>query len=133
TVLLSTHVMQEVEATCTRLVIINRGKLVAEGSVAELAAGRETGSTYVVEIEGTGAAESLGGLPGVQVTATEPVDGRLRVRLAARGGEELRPQIFALARDRGWVLWELHRERASLEQVFRQLTADSASAGETIQ
>src|SRR5690606_36304031 len=92
TVLLSTHVMQEVEATCTRLVIINRGKLVAEGSVAELAAGRETGSTDVVEIEGTGAAESLGGLPGVQVPAAEPVDGRLRVRLAARGGEELRPQ-----------------------------------------
>jgi ABC-2 type transport system ATP-binding protein len=123
TVLLSTHVMQEVEATCTRLVIINRGRLVADGGVADLLAGQADVSTYVVEAEGAGIAESLAALPGVDSHSVEPADGRVRVRIAARG-DELRPRIYTLARERGWILWELHRERASLEQLFHQLTAE---------
>ena len=121
TILLSTHVMQEVEATCTRLLIINKGKLVADGSVASLLAGSGL-ATYVVEVRGDGAAAALATLPGVRQHTTEAVDGRVRVRLAAAGEEDLRPHIFSMARDRGWTLWELHRERASLEQLFRQLT-----------
>jgi hypothetical protein len=49
----------------------------------------------------------------------------MRVTIEAAGDHELRPEIFALARDRGWTLWELHRERASLEQLFRSLTAEA--------
>jgi hypothetical protein len=45
------------------------------------------------------------------------------VRLDVSGDEELRPRIFRAASERGWVLWELHRERASLEQLFQELTA----------
>jgi len=123
TILLSTHVMQEVEATCTRLLIINKGKLVADGSVASLLAGSGL-ATYVVEVQGDGAATALATLPGVRQHTTETVDGRVRVRLAAAGEKDLRPRIFSMARDRGWTLWELHRERASLEQLFRQLTTD---------
>jgi ABC-2 type transport system ATP-binding protein len=52
------------------------------------------------------------------------VNGRVRVTLEAGDELELRPEIFAVARDRGWTLWELHRERASLEQLFRSLTAE---------
>ena len=73
--------------------------------------------------------EALAALPGVDRHESEPVNGRVRVRLAVRGdAEELRPRIFALARDHGWTLWELHRERASLEDVFRQLTSESPAA-----
>jgi len=129
TVLLSTHVMQEVEATCSRLLIINRGRLAAEGTVGQLIAGDTGLSQYSVEAEGHGVVEALAALPGVDRHESEPVDGRVRVRLAARGdAEELRPRIFGLARDHGWTLWELHRERASLEDVFRQLTAESPAA-----
>ncbi|MGD8276664.1 MAG: ATP-binding cassette domain-containing protein [Gemmatimonadota bacterium] len=129
TVLLSTHVMQEVEATCSRLLIINRGRLAAEGTVGQLIAGDTGLSQYSVEAEGEGVSEALAALPGVDRHESEPVDGRVRVRLAARGdAEELRPRIFALARDRGWTLWELHRERASLEDVFRQLTSEAPPA-----
>ena len=55
----------------------------------------------------------------------------MRVMLDVQSGEDLRPRIFELARDRNWTLWELHRERASLEQVFRNLTANGggSSAG----
>jgi ABC-2 type transport system ATP-binding protein len=128
TVLLSTHVMQEVEATCSRLLIISRGKLVAAGTVSELLAGERDVSKYTVEAEGQGVAAALAALPGVDSHQTESVDGRVRVRLAVRGNEEMRPRIFQLARDRDWTLWELHRERASLEDVFRDLTMESVPA-----
>jgi ABC-2 type transport system ATP-binding protein len=128
TVLLSTHVMQEVEATCSRLIILSKGKLAAQGSVQELLSGRAGGVRYVVEAEGEGVAEGLAGLPGVASHTSEPVDGRMRVSLAADGEAELRPAVFQLARDRGWTLWELHRERASLEQVFRNLTSEPDAA-----
>ncbi len=124
--LLSTHVMQEVEATCSRLVIISQGRLAADGSVQDLLASRTSGARYVVEAEGDGVAEALGGLEGVSSTEVEPVNGRVRVRLKAKGDAELRPEIFRVASARGWTLWELHRERASLEQVFRSLTAEGA-------
>ena len=128
TVLLSTHVMQEVEATCSRLVILSRGRLAAEGSVQTLLASKTGGARYVVEAEGAGVAESLAGLPGVLSHRAEAVHGRTLVTLDAQGDVELRPEIFALARDRGWTLWELHRERASLEQLFRSLTAEAPAA-----
>ena len=130
TVLLSTHVMQEVEATCSRLVILTQGKLAAEGSVQELLAARTGGARYVVEAEGSGVAESLGSLRGVTAHRAQAVDGRTRVTLDAGDERELRPEIFAMARDRGWTLWELHRERASLEQMFRSLTAAGVAAEE---
>ena len=125
TVILSTHVMQEVEATCDRLLIISKGAIAADGTVAELMdAGRDI-SRYTVEAAGDGVAEALRGLPGVADHAAEPVNGRIRVHLETTGEQELRPEIFRLATERGWVLWELHRERATLEQVFRELTMDS--------
>jgi ABC-2 type transport system ATP-binding protein len=129
TVLLSTHVMQEVEATCSRLVILSRGRLAAEGSVQDLLSKRSAGARYVVEADGQGVAEALAGLSGVTGHRTEEHEGRTRVELDAGGVDELRPEIFRLARDRGWTLWELHRERASLEQIFRDLTAEAGPAG----
>ena len=124
TVLLSTHVMQEVEATCSRLVILRQGRLAAEGGVRELIANRSGGARYRVEAAGDGVVAALAGLPGVTGHHAEEVEGRMRVRLDAADGVELRPDVFAMARDRGWTLWELHREKASLEQLFRSLTAD---------
>ena len=128
TVLLSTHVMQEVEATCSRLVILSQGRLAATGSVQELLASRSGGVRYVVEAEGQGVAEALASLGGVTAHTAEPVNGRVRVQLDAGDDGELRPEIFRMARDRGWTLWELHRERASLEQLFRRLTTESPDA-----
>jgi len=129
TVLLSTHVMQEVEATCSRLVILSRGRLAAEGSVQDLLASRTGGARYVVEAAGEDVAATLATLPGVTGHSAEDVQGRARVHLEVAGDQELRPEIFGMARDRGWTLWELHRERASLEQLFRTLTAEALDKG----
>jgi ABC-2 type transport system ATP-binding protein len=121
--------MQEVEATCTRLIIINRGKAVADGSVSSLRAGQQGAAAYMVEGQGDGFAAGMAALPGVRHHISEPVEGRIRVRLTAGGSDDLRPQIFGLARDRHWTLWELHRERASLEELFRQLTTGESGEG----
>ncbi len=124
TILLSTHVMQEVEATCSRLLILNRGRLAAEGSVQDLLARRTGAAQYIVELEGEGAEASLQQLAGVLSHRSEVVNGRIRISLEVSGEHELRPTIFSLAKERGWLLWELHRERVSLEQVFRDLTRE---------
>ena len=128
TVLLSTHVMQEVEATCQRLLIIAGGRLVADGTVADLAADRTGGAHYLVEAEGDGVPETLAALEGVSNASAEMRNGRASVRLEVASGAELRPTISQLANSRGWVLWELHREQVNLERVFRTLTADGESA-----
>ncbi|MEO8448645.1 MAG: ATP-binding cassette domain-containing protein [Gemmatimonadota bacterium] len=122
TVLLSTHVLQEVEATCSRLLVIHRGRLAADGAVADLLAAGQGRAAYVVEVEGADAADVLAGLPGVASCTAEPVEGRSRIRLTTTAGGELRPLIFGLAAERGWLLWELYRERVTVEQLFRSLT-----------
>ena len=124
TVLLSTHVMQEVEATCSRLVILSRGALAAIGSVQDLLANQSGTARYIVEAQGAGVTETLSGLSGVSGHTVEEVEGRVRVVLEAITEEDLRPKIFSVARDNNWMLWELYRERASLEQVFRDLTSE---------
>lgn len=129
TVLLSTHILSEVQHTCSRLLIINRGRLAADGPMDELLT-RAGGQVHIaVEVEGAGAPERLGTLPGVVTVA--PVggedaaaqNGRRRLRLTAAASTDLRPEIFRLAAQSGWTLYELHQEAGSLEDLFRQLTA----------
>ncbi|MED5199103.1 MAG: hypothetical protein VYB51_04795, partial [Gemmatimonadota bacterium] len=111
---------------CTRLLIINRGSLVASGTVAELLSSGGRGlSKYTVEAEGAAVAEALSRLPGIDSHTEEQVEGRTRVQLTVAGDDELRPEISRMANEHQWVLWELHRSQASLEQLFRELTADA--------
>ena len=128
TVILSTHVLSEVQHTCSRLLVISRGKIVADGPVDRLIQQAEGAVAIAVEAAGTGIAEALRELPGVRrVEAGRAADGRVAVTLTADGGTDLRPEIFDLAKSRGWTLYELHEERASLEQLFRQLTRGDAT------
>ena len=129
TVILSTHVMQEVEATCDRLLVIAKGAIAADGTVAELMDARRGVARYTVEAEGREVAETLGALPGVADHSARPVDGRVRVDIEAADDHELRPEIFRMATENGWVLWELRREQASLEQLFHELTMDRPGEG----
>jgi ABC-2 type transport system ATP-binding protein len=128
TVVLSTHVLSEVEHTCSRLLIINRGKLVADGPVASLVR-RAAGAVQIrVEIAGSGVAEGLRGLPGVRGLEHAPAaDGRVAATLTADAQPDPRPAIYRLARDRDWTLYELHQEAGSLEDLFRELTTGDAS------
>jgi ABC-2 type transport system ATP-binding protein len=69
----------------------------------------------------------LGQLSSVRRAEPAPAaDGRVAVVLSADGSRDLRPEIFRLAQTRGWTLYELHQERASLEELFHQLTQGDA-------
>jgi gliding motility-associated transport system ATP-binding protein len=129
TVVLSTHVLPEVQFTCSRLLIINRGRIVADGPVEELVSRARGGTHITVEVAGAGIVEQLGALPGVrEVEPRGGEDGRARVVVLAAGGEDLRPRIFDLAKRAGWTLYELHQEAGSLEDLFRELTTDQEPA-----
>jgi ABC-2 type transport system ATP-binding protein len=127
TVILSTHILPEVQATCSRVVIISGGKLVADGTPNELRA-RERGGRYRVVVESNGVPKdairdrlaSLAGVARCEVIAGE--DGSHAFAIDAGGASDLRKPIFRAAVDNRWTLLELARESASLEDVFRNLT-----------
>ena len=124
TVILSTHVLSEVQHTCSRLLIISRGRIVADGPADRLIRQAEGAVEIVVEATGEGVAAALAGLPGVRQVAPQRAgaDGRVALTLTADRTEDLRPAIFALAKARGWTLYELHQAAGSLEDLFQQLT-----------
>jgi gliding motility-associated transport system ATP-binding protein len=127
TVLLSTHVLPEVQFTCSRLLIINRGKIVADGAVDTLVGQATAGVRISVEAAGSGVENRLARLEGVRgVERREAIDGRVKLNVTAT--EDVRPRIFELAKAEGWVLYELHQEAGSLEDLFRQLTAGEATS-----
>ena len=123
TVLLSTHVLPEVQFTCSRLLIINQGRIVADGPVDQLIARAKGASRIGVEAAGDAIASRLAALPGVaSVEPHESSNGRERVIVTAAGADDLRPRIFELAKAERWTLYELHQEAGSLEDLFRELT-----------
>jgi gliding motility-associated transport system ATP-binding protein len=127
TVILSTHILPEVQATCSRVVIISGGKLVADGTPNELRA-RERGGRYRVVVESNGVPkdairERLASLAGVtRCEAIAAEDGSHAFTIDAGVASDLRKPIFRAAVDNRWTLLELGRESASLEDVFRNLT-----------
>ena len=134
TLLLSTHILPEVEQLCDRVVIIDRGRLVAEGTPAELGSQtREHRLVWVTVKDGDESTRELfAGLPGVtDVEADDEVDGRFRLRSIGGDDEDPREHVFRAAVDAGLVLLELGEERVSLEDVFVRLTTEqSAPRGE---
>jgi len=130
TVLLSTHVLPEVEQTCSRVLIISRGRLAADGPVDELVARARGVTTVTVEAQGEGLPAAAGALPGVtSVEAVGGAEGRTKLRLSVKAGDP-RPVLFRLAVEKGWTLYELHQEGGSLEDLFRELTMGTGAASE---
>jgi ABC-2 type transport system ATP-binding protein len=122
-VLLSTHILPEVDAVCDRVLIIDRGRIVAEGSPQELRT-RLAGTPVVrAAFKGSIAArEALENLAGVVSIEQEQTPEETRVRLECAAGADPSEEIFHLAVARGWVLRQLAREALSLEDIFVRLT-----------
>jgi ABC-2 type transport system ATP-binding protein len=125
TVLLSTHVLPELQFTCSRLLIINRGRIVADGPMDDLLARAKGETRIIVEATGENVPGRLATLAGVEaVDAHDTPDGRSRVVVTAASSDDLRPRIFELAKAERWTLFELHQEAGSLEDLFRELTIE---------
>ena len=132
TVLVTTHVMQEVETTCERVLGINQGHLVADNPVEELLQLTPGLRKIYIEVEGTQIENGLSSLESVEsFQRLDPVGNRKRYEINLSGGEDPRPEIFRLAVKQNWILWDLHEERMRLEDVFHSLTSTKYTEMET--
>ena len=125
TVLLSSHILPEVEMTCNRVVILHEGKILAADTTENLQQLMSDHGQIIAEIAAPWA--ELKALweqwPEIQQFDMAPGEGEyVRCSLTSRAGVDLRPYIFSLVCDRGWHLRELTRSRHSLEDIFVQVT-----------
>lgn len=122
TVIFSTHIMQEVQALCDRVVVINKGEIVADDSLAHLLRKKGREVVLVVEFESNVAIEKISAVPGVE--RCQIVEG-FKFRVTSKEGIDLRPEIFRFAADNNLSLIGLKQEESSLENIFRELTSTS--------
>jgi ABC-2 type transport system ATP-binding protein len=123
TLLISSHILPEVELLCDRVIILDRGQIIAEGSPEDLQASWVGNTIVRVELKGEpqGAAEIFGQIEGVAaVTRAEGRVGRFVLECDAKS--DIREEVFRAALSNGWTLLELTEQRASLEDVFVRLT-----------
>ena len=126
TILISTHLLEEVHALCNRVVIIARGTLLADATPAELEArSRYHGAVSFSAPGGGMSQEMLGRLPQVAGIEIDPLDGRITV--FPKPGERILDAVETLLREQGLEVSEIQLERGRLDEVFRQIT----SGGET--
>ena len=122
TVMLSSHILKEVEATCDRILIINNGTLVADGSTEELKAQSSGGDRMLVHIKGEDVADGLMQLNSV---ANVQPEGRNNYwHVDTKTGMDSREQIFRLCVEKNWILLQMTPLESSLEDVFQQLTVN---------
>jgi ABC-2 type transport system ATP-binding protein len=119
TVLFSTHIMQEVSAICDRVVIINKGKIVADSSVAALNNLGQHEITTLVEFESPVEVSLLQGIPGVQEVQHVKA---YTYRIISQKNMDIRSAVFSLAATHHWSLVGLRQEEHSLEKIFQSLT-----------
>ncbi len=118
-VILSTHIMQEVQALCDRVVIINKGKIVADGKVNELQSGMQ--DLEVLSLEFSSAVDLTELQQLENINSVEKVND-LNYLVKVAGKQDIRSQIFKLAGEKNWPLVGLKKEENTMEKIFQQLT-----------
>jgi len=125
TVLISTHILPEAEMTCNRMLIMYDGKILAADTPDNLQRLMAGSSQIIAEIAAPAdeLREALSQMPGIEQFDVSPSEGEFqRCALTPRDGYDLRPAIFALVLERGWIMRELTRSRHSLEDIYVQVT-----------
>ena len=129
-IIFSTHILPEVSATCSRILIINNGKIVANGSPESLAERAKGGEVVDITIRGPAdeIESKLQDLNFVnEFDCVNTVDGLLSYRIASEKGTNAAEELFQFVVQNGWSLTELRQESVSLEDVFRELTGESVN------
>ncbi|HLX13161.1 MAG TPA: ATP-binding cassette domain-containing protein, partial [Bacteroidota bacterium] len=133
TVVLSTHILSEVEATCNRVIIISRGKIAADSNIEDLQRGMKGGEKVVMELETPEGhsfetiAVQMKSIPAIsRVTLMDERNGFKKLSVETSSSADVRKDLFQMCVQHGWTLLELRREQTSLEDVFRQLTTETA-------
>jgi ABC-2 type transport system ATP-binding protein len=130
TIILSTHILSEAEATCDRVVIINRGKIVADGSTESLKESAVDKKNIHLSLQNStfksvqSVMSTIDGIKGV--TRVEETDGQLDVQLHCDSSVDPRAAIYENIKQTDWVLLDFHQKTQTLETIFRELTRESA-------
>jgi ABC-2 type transport system ATP-binding protein len=119
TVIFSTHIMQEVQALCDRVIVIHQGQIVADNRLDNILKAGNSKETLVAEFSHDVSIEALESVPGVEQVTQQ---GKGLYRILAKTGTDVRPEIFRMAADRNLSLIGLRQEENSLEAIFRALT-----------
>jgi ABC-2 type transport system ATP-binding protein len=134
TIILSTHILPEVSQTCQRVVIINKGRVVAVDTPANLTARLRGSETMYVQVDLTGAdpeavTGTLGRVAGVtRVAESDRRDSLIGFEVESESGRDVRRDLARSVVTNGWGLLELRPTRMSLEEIFLSLTTDEAAA-----
>ena len=126
-IIVSTHILEEVEAVCTRAVVIDRGRIVADGTAEDLQRRMPYHNAVTIEVPADRAAEIadvLKALTGVQSVdrVSGLANGRLRLRAVPAPGATIAPEVAATIRAKSLPITEMIVERGKLDDVFRQIT-----------
>ena len=128
TILISTHILSEAEATCDRIVIINKGKIVADGSTDTLkqsASGEYLISISLQNTDFQSVEKILNTIEGVvDMVSVNEAEEALDLRVVCKSSTDLRGEIYQKIKQTDWVLLEFRQETKSLEKIFRQLTRE---------
>ncbi len=125
TIVISTHILEEVNAVCTRAIVIARGKLLANATPAELEArSRYHGAVSLTAGNPAAVKEALSRVEGVSSVEVDPQDGRLTA--FPKAGQKIYPRVEALLREQKIEVSELQLERGRLDEVFRSITQGAA-------
>ena len=130
TVILSTHILSEAEATCNRIVIINKGKIIADGDTQMLKQSIGQGRSIHVLLrnaEFDAVSEGLMEIDTVSGVETQDADedGALHVKLSCRASTDPREAVYAAIKQTDWVLMAFYQETQTLETIFREMTKEN--------
>ena len=127
TILLSTHILSEVELTCNRVLVINRGRIEASDTPANLTKLVRGGGSVLIEVKAPAAdvITKIEALPVIEDVEVTPGEGDWTVaKVFGKPGADIREDIFGVVRQNNWSLRELSRVKATLEEAFVELTQD---------
>ncbi|MEJ2727795.1 MAG: ATP-binding cassette domain-containing protein [Deltaproteobacteria bacterium] len=129
TIIISTHILSEAEATCDRIVIISQGKIVADDSTESLkrsAGGRNIMYLSLQSADFSAVQSALEGINGIEnVTRISETPNTLDISLTCQSTDDLRPDVYRKIKETDWILLDFHQETRSLENIFRELTRES--------
>ena len=129
TIIISTHILSEAEATCDRIVIINQGQIVADGSTENLKQSLSSKNIMHLCLQNAdfkNVEANLSALDGVEsVAKIRETDSELDVGVTCQSAGDLRPDVYRKIKETDWIILDFHQETQTLENIFRELTKES--------
>ena len=126
-VVISTHILEEVSAVCSRAIIISNGKIVADGTPAELEAQSRLHNAVTIKLsQAYDLRSDLNGISGIAEVSQDP-ENELAYTILASDAKSIFPQVSEVARDKQWPIDEFHINRGQLEDLFRTVTTQAGA------